>query len=150
MEEKRSLNLAFLPTIWSVLGFIMMLIGNYWLFFGRKKDFLRIGILEENLPGFYLHISNFSILFALLVIIGFIWLLLGVAFYRVFLMGISLIAINFIYELWIPVINVPDIIDAYYGLAGGILGLSFLFVVHKAGLRKNTTQLFPANQTSNR
>ena len=62
---------------------------------------------------------------------------MGMKFRYVIVLGIALLLANLIYELFIPVLNTPDIVDAYFGFAGTILGFLFLFFVYKSGLNPN-------------
>ncbi|EGT5620051.1 hypothetical protein BUL45_13390, partial [Clostridium perfringens] len=63
--------------------------------------------------------------------------LFDVKFRYVIALGISLILGNFIYELFLSVINTKDIIDAIYGLAGCLLSFIYLALLKKYGLILN-------------
>ena len=107
------------------------------LFYGRKSDSVHVSWLLDLFPDMYQHISNLTISYMVLVGIGYFWLLMGVPFRYILLLGIFVIIFNFAYELWLPFLNTNDISDAYYGLWGTILGLLFLYVTHKIGLYAN-------------
>ena len=64
-------------------------------------------------------------------------ILFDVKFRYVIALGISLILGNFIYELFLSVINTKDIIDAIYGLAGCLLSFIYLALLKKYGLILN-------------
>ncbi|MGU8944381.1 hypothetical protein ACV3VR_15020 [Clostridium perfringens] len=64
-------------------------------------------------------------------------ILFDVKFRYVIALGISLILGNFIYELFLSVINTKDIIDAIYGLAGCLLSFIYLVLMKKYGLILN-------------
>ena len=130
-------NIKYVPKFIIALSFFILLICVLILFLGRTKVFLRIDILQQIFPNFYQHISNFAISYLLLSGIGFMWLLLGISFKYVTYLAISILIINFVYELWISILNTPDIFDAYYGLSGTILALSFLIITKKYGLKEN-------------
>lgn len=130
------LKFKFAPTIPAALGLVALLAVNMLLFFGRKKVSLRPGFLEQYFTDFYQHVSNFSIGLAIYSIVGFIWLMIGVPFRHIAAMGIAIIFINAVYELWIPVLNTRDITDAYYGIAGAVTGFIFLSLVKKYGLKE--------------
>ncbi|MCX0369614.1 hypothetical protein QTH27_08410 [Clostridium perfringens] len=49
----------------------------------------------------------------------------------------SLILGNFVYELFLSVINTKDIVDAMYGLAGCLLSFVYLALLKKYGLILN-------------
>ncbi|EGT3606973.1 hypothetical protein E5N06_13805 [Clostridium perfringens] len=68
---------------------------------------------------------------------GYIIILFDVKFRYVIALGISLILGNFIYELFLSVINTKDIIDAIYGLAGCLLSFIYLALLKKYGLILN-------------
>ena len=68
---------------------------------------------------------------------GYIIILFDVKFRYVIALGISLILGNFIYELFLSVINTKDIIDAIYGLAGCLLSFIYLVLMKKYGLILN-------------
>ena len=68
---------------------------------------------------------------------GYIIVLFDVKFRYVIALGISLILGNFIYELFLSVINTKDIIDAIYGLAGCLLSFIYLVLMKKYGLILN-------------
>ncbi|EGT0015022.1 hypothetical protein CYK82_10285 [Clostridium perfringens] len=68
---------------------------------------------------------------------GYIIILFDVKFRYVIALGISLILGNFIYELFLSIINIKDIIDAIYGLAGCLLSFVYLALLKKYGLILN-------------
>lgn len=110
------------------------------LFMGRTKASLRSEWLVSVFPEFYQHISNFSISYMLFSIIGYSWLILGVKINKIMIVGIFIALANFIYELFLPFINTKDIIDAYFGVAGVILGCLFLYPASKYGLKEKLAQ----------
>ena len=83
------------------------------------------------------HISNFSLSILFYLFYGYIIILFNVKFRYVIALGISLILGNFIYELFLSVINTKDIIDAIYGLAGCLLSFIYLALLKKYGLILN-------------
>ena len=101
------------------------------MFFGRKHSTLKINILLNFAPDFYQHVSNFSISYLLYSGIGYVWLLLGIDFKYISLLGIVILIANFVYELWIRVLNTPDIVDAYYGVWGTIIAFLFLLITKR-------------------
>ncbi|GAB3341170.1 hypothetical protein GCM10027299_55180 [Larkinella ripae] len=88
-------------------------------------------------PDFYQHASNLCISYFLYSAIGYTWLLIGVSLRYLVLLGAAIIFANFIYESWIPILNTPDLLDAYYGAAGTSLGFLFLALAKRFGLRFN-------------
>ncbi|WP_313111199.1 hypothetical protein [Aequorivita sediminis] len=61
----------------------------------------------------------------------------GVKFKYIVGLGIVILATNFIFELFINILNTPDIIDAYYGVTGTLFAFLFLFVSYKFGFKAN-------------
>lgn len=130
-------KIKYLPKVATALLFLLFLVANYLLFAGRKSEVLQPAWILANFPDFYLHVANFTISCLLYSAIGYTWLLLGMNVKIVLILGIIIIAANFIYELWIPVLNTRDLIDAYYGCAGTAVGFVFLMLMKKFGLRLN-------------
>lgn len=130
-------NFKFLPKVSAALSHLILLLAVVILFFGRTKPFLRIDVLLKVFPDFYQHVSNFSISFLILAGVGFMWVMLALSFKYITLLTLLILLSNFIYELWIPVLNTPDIIDAYYGMAGSLLAFIWLLLIKSFGLKAN-------------
>ena len=130
-------NVKYTPTIATATIYLLLLIVTITLFFGRTKSFLRIDFLQNFFKEFYQHISNFSISYLLLSGVGFMWLMLGVPYKYTVVLAAFILASNFIYELWIGVLNTPDVVDAYYGLAGTLSAFIFLSIAKKFGFVTN-------------
>lgn len=141
MDKKRTqgnaFNLKFIPKILTTVLFFLLLGLVMVLFAGRKSEFFRSDFLLGIMPEFYQHISNFAISYLLYAGIGYFWLMMGIKFKNIIFFGIVFLATNLIYELYLPILNTPDIIDAYYGFSGTLLGFGFLFFVKKYGLKVN-------------
>lgn len=80
------------------------------------------------------HISNFSLSLMAYLGIGFIWLLSGVKFNYITVLGLVFIAGNLFCETLMTILNTPDIVDAYFGIVGTLISYLFLFVTQKYGL----------------
>ncbi|MFD2968204.1 hypothetical protein [Sphingobacterium bambusae] len=132
MEKMNVLKYA--PKLPAAIAYIVLLVLVMLLFFGRKTMSLRPAVIVEHWPDFYLHVSNFSISYLMLGGIGFMWILIGIPTRFLVVCGMLLIGCNFVYELWVPILNTPDVVDAYYGVAGTILALCFLLCVKRFGL----------------
>ncbi len=117
--------LKYIPKISTAILFLVLLILTYLLFSGRKSETLKVNWILHYFPDFYLHVSNFCISYILYSSIGYFWLLLGVSCRYIIGLGILFLLANFIYELWIPIINTRDIIDAWYGVTGTLIGFIF-------------------------
>ncbi len=66
--------------------------------------------------------------------IGHTWLLSGIKFRWITLLGFVILLGNLICETLLDFINTPDIIDAVYGLIGTSIGFVYLFITYKFGL----------------
>lgn len=127
----------YIPKLWLTVVYLVLVAGAFILFMGRTKEYLRMEFLMTAFPGFYTHVSNFSITLLLYAITGYLWLMQGAGMKSVLLLGGVLVAVNFMYELLLPVINTMDLTDAYYGLAGAVVGAAFLMVARKYGFTEN-------------
>lgn len=132
MEKMNVLKYA--PKLPAAIAYLVLLVLVMLLFFGRKTMSLRPAVIVEQWPDFYLHVSNFSISYLMLGGVGFMWILIGIPIRFLVVCGMLLIGCNFIYELWVPILNTRDVVDAYYGVAGTILALCFLLCVKRFGL----------------
>ncbi len=130
-------SLKYVPKHTTSLTFFLLLGAVFIMFWGRKSEVLRSDFLLQQMPDFYQHISNFALSYLLYAGIGYFWLMMGVKFRFVIFFGIALLLANSIYELFLPVLNTPDIVDAYFGFAGTLLGFVFLFFVYRWGLKPN-------------
>ena len=79
------------------------------------------------------HITNFTLSLMMCTLIGYLLLLAGKKYVYTIMVGIPLIVLNFIYEIFLPVLNTTDIIDALYGLVGVVISLMYLYFIDKYG-----------------
>ena len=79
------------------------------------------------------HITNFTLSLMMCTLIGYLLLLTGKKYISTIMVGILLIVVNFIYEIFLPVLNTTDIIDALYGLVGVVISLVYLCFIDKYG-----------------
>ena len=79
------------------------------------------------------HITNFTLSLMMCTLIGYLLLLAGKKYVSTIMVGILLIVVNFIYEIFLPVLNTTDIIDALYGLVGVVISLVYLYFIDKYG-----------------
>ena len=124
---------VFKPKIFTTISYLLLIIGVCTLISIRNDPKLQPAIILKYVPDFFSHISNFSLTY-LLVSSGYFALLSGLPLNRIYILCAIGIIGNFIYEIWIPVLNTPDIIDAWYGVAGVIFGIVFLAIVKRYGL----------------
>ncbi len=135
----RLAELKYNPKTWATLVFVVLISIAALLFYGRTKEFLRPDMLLGIAPDLYQHISNFSISYLVYSGVGFMWLLMGVSFRYITAIGAALLVANVVCELWIPTLNTPDTIDAYYGITGTLLAFIFLLITKQFGLKPNTS-----------
>lgn len=129
-------TLKYVPT-WSSTAMFFVLFGiAVVLFQGRKHEWARFEFITEIMPDFFIHISNYTLSYLLYGGIGYLWLLIGIPFRFILFFGVLLIGINLIYELYIPILNTPDIVDAYFGIAGTVVAFLFLTYVKFFGMIK--------------
>ena len=126
--------LSHAPTLWAALLFFIMQVGILLLFLGRTREVLRSDTLLAIAPDFYSHVSNFSISCLLYSGIGYVWLMAGARAKPILLLGLTLALCNLVYEFFIPILNTPDPVDAWYGLAGTALGALVLLLIGRFGL----------------
>lgn len=129
--------MKYVPKHLTSLSFFLLFGTVSILFSGRKSESLRFDFLLDFMPDFYQHISNFSLSFLLYAGIGYFWLMMDVKSKYIIIFGLVLLLANLVYELFIPVLNTPDMVDAYFGFAGTFFGGLFLFFVKRFGLRSN-------------
>ena len=79
------------------------------------------------------HITNFTLSLMMCTLIGYLLLLVGKKYVSSIMVGILLIVVNFIYEMFLPILNTTDIIDALYGLVGVVISLVYLYFIDKYG-----------------
>lgn len=107
-----------------ILGFALTIGRSY----SQYNDFV---IINSSINS---HISNFSLSLMSYLGIGFIWMMGGIRFRNIILLGIVYIIGNLLCETVMTFLNTPDIIDAYYGILGTAISFLFLVVTKKYGL----------------
>ncbi|TDS15946.1 hypothetical protein [Sphingobacterium paludis] len=131
---KRINGIKYAPKLPAAIAYLLLLVIVMLLFFGRKTASLRPQFILDLWPDFYLHVSNLSISYLMLSGVGFIWILMGIPTRFLVVYSVLLICCNFVYELWIPILNTRDIVDAYYGVFGTVLAFCFLLFTKRFGL----------------
>lgn len=130
-------QLKFIPKIWSTILYFVLVGAVLIVFAARKLEALRFDFLNNLFPNYYQHISNFSISFMLVLVSGYTAVLVNKSLKVTYIYAFILIALNIIYELFLPFINTMDVIDAYYGIAGVILPFAYLIPYQKFGVKEN-------------
>jgi hypothetical protein len=137
MASPQASTLKRLPRVWAAVTFLLLMALVFVLFQGRKTELVRPDALLAIAPAFYSHVSNFSISYVLCAGIGYPWLMMGSSMAAVLWLGLAGVLANIVYEGFIPILNTPDFVDAWYGIAGCVLGVSVLAVIERWGLVAN-------------
>lgn len=82
------------------------------------------------------HISNLSLSMILYLGIGYSWLINGMKFRYIVILGVILSAGNLLCETLMGFMNTTDIVDAIYGIIGISVSFVYLFVLNNYGLLK--------------
>ncbi len=127
--------MRFQPCLWATVLHLLLFAAVFALFMGRKPGMFRSETILEHLPGFYSHISNFSISWLLLAGVGFAWLMMGIRMNHMALASLALIVANVAYEFLLPLLNTRDPVDALYGVVGTLLAFAWMWVIHRFGLK---------------
>lgn len=123
---KKEFNICYL----SLVCFCLILIIIRWINSSNSD----IVFINNTITS---HISNFSLSILFYLFYGYIIILFDVKFRYIIALGISLILGNFVYELFLSIINTKDIVDDIYGLAGCLLSFIYLVLMKKYGLILN-------------
>ena len=89
-----------------------------------------IYVINESINS---HITNFTLSLLLCTLIGYFLFLAGKKYTLILIFGCLLIVSNFIYEMFLPVLNTTDIVDALYGFIGAVISLIYLYFIEKYG-----------------
>ena len=110
----------------SIFAFCFLLVMIRWInIFNEDVYVISVAINS--------HITNFTLSLMMCTLIGYLLLLTGKKYVSTIMMGILLIVVNFIYEIFLPILNTTDIIDALYGLVGVVISLVYLYFINKYG-----------------
>src|SRR5690606_12860433 len=129
MGQTEQPGFRYQPRLWATLSHLLLLGLAYALFAGRKPGFFRSETVISLVPDFYSHISNFSLSFMLYAGAGFAALLGEVPLRRLAWIGVAFALANVVYELFLPLLNTRDPVDAVYGVAGTLLAFVWLMVI---------------------
>jgi len=133
--DSLKLTYKYRAKISATLGLIALICVAVSLILGYMTDFLKIGFILQIYPSFYMHVSNFALSVIFYCGIGYMWLLFGVKFKLVVMLGIFTAAANLICESpLMGFMNTPDYLDAIFGIAGTIIAFVFLTIIFKHGL----------------
>ena len=127
--------LRFATYRWVAVLHLLLLVGVFALFMGRKPGALQSEAILDVVSGFYSHISNFSLSYLLLAGVGFLWLLMDVSVRHLALAAFALVVANVACELLLSLLNTRDPMDAVYGVAGTLLAFAWLWIIWRFGLK---------------
>lgn len=115
------------------IGFIVIISIGFLLTIGRWYSVIDSGCVIIN-AEIHSHISNLSLSLIAYVGIGQSWLMFGMRFRFIAILGIIMIVGNFACETIMGFMNTPDIMDAIYGTIGVVISFAFLAITKKCGL----------------
>jgi hypothetical protein len=120
----------FAPTMKGIAIFYGLILFDLGLVLLRKHSYQENIVTEASA-----HISNFALTSMLVATLAFVMALQGAAFKFVIWLGIFAILLNFIVEVFIPILNTPDVLDAVYGAAGVLATWIVMRIFYKVGIR---------------
>lgn len=136
VKEAARATLRYQPHPLASILHLLLLGVVFALFAGRKPGVFRSETILSLAPDFYSHVSNFSLSYLFYAGAGFMWLMMGVPMRRLVLAAAVLALANVVYELFIPVLNTRDPVDAVYGVVGTLLAFAWLCLVRRFALKK--------------
>ena len=126
LETKLSTSISLV----SIFIFCFILVVIRWINTFNSYIF----VINETINS---HITNFTLSVLLCVLIGYLLQLFGKKYNSNIVVGMVIILSNFIYEIFLPILNTTDIVDAVYGLVGTIISLIYLYIISKYGFKTN-------------
>ena len=126
LETKLSTSISLV----SIFIFCFILVVIRWINIFNSYIF----VINETINS---HITNFTLSVLLCVLIGYLLQLFGKKYNSNIIVGMVIILSNFIYEIFLPILNTTDIVDAVYGLIGTIISLIYLYIISKYGFKTN-------------
>ena len=82
------------------------------------------------------HITNFTLSVLLCILICFSLLAAGMKYKSNLIVGTCIIIVNFVYEIFLPILNTADIVDAIYGTIGVFISFIYLYFISKDGFEE--------------
>lgn len=126
LETKLSTSISLV----SIFIFCFILVVIRWINIFNSYIF----VINETINS---HITNFTLSVLLCVLIGYLLQLFDKKYNSNIIVGMVIILSNFIYEIFLPILNTTDIVDAVYGLVGTIISLIYLYIISKYGFKTN-------------
>lgn len=129
--------LPYLPKPWASVAYFLLLLAALTLFMGRSYEALRPGLLLRVVPDFYSHASNLCLSFIICLVGGYVSILFTRSLHVSAGVALGLLLANFLVEWYVPIMNVPDPTDAYYGFSGTLFPFGYLIAYARCGVLKN-------------
>lgn len=129
--------MPFVPKTGATIVYFLFIGFAAILFAARNVEALRFSFLLNFFPEYHTHISNFSISFLLVLVAVYTSMMANKKIFYSLFVAFLLAVVNVVYELYIPFLNTPDKIDAYYGVAGSFFPLIYLVFYRRFGLKEN-------------
>ena len=126
LETKLSTSISLV----SIFIFCFILVVIRWINIFNSYIF----VINETINS---HITNFTLSVLLCVLIGYLLQLFGKKYNSNIIVGMVIILSNFIYEIFLQILNKTDIVDAVYGIVGNIISLIYLYIISKYGFKTN-------------
>ncbi|HYH75266.1 MAG TPA: hypothetical protein VD735_04885 [Candidatus Saccharimonadales bacterium] len=135
MRMKAPIQTKYTFTTVGFITYYLVLAATLALVVGRGSDgFLaQVPFIAEH--GIAGHLSNFALTTLYLFATGAIHMLVGVSWPYLLANAALLLVLNIVVELFVTVLNVPDMTDALYGIAGVAVSLGLLVFMHRFGIR---------------
>lgn len=121
-KPKRATTISFV----TIYLFCLVLIGLRWIHIFNETVF----VVNEEITS---HITNFTLSVLLCLLIGYFLLSVGKKYRTNVIAGVLLVCANWIYEMWLPILNTTDPIDAVYGTVGVLISLVYLYFIGRYG-----------------
>ena len=90
-----------------------------------------LAILPEIIDN---HVTNFSLSLMLSMCTGFTVLIFGGKMKIIRIISIIIVFINLVYEVFVPILNTPDFVDALAGIIGVVISYLYLSSLNRNGL----------------
>ena len=81
-----------------------------------------------------IHVTNFSLSLMLSIFTGFTVLISGGKMKIIRIISIIIVFINLVYEVFVPILNTPDFVDALAGIIGVVISYLYLLRLNRNGL----------------
>ena len=81
-----------------------------------------------------IHVTNFSLSLMLSIFTGFTVLISGGKMKIIRIISIIIVFINLVYEVFVPILNTPDFVDALAGIIGVVISYLYLSRLNRNGL----------------